>query len=790
MVIISAVRDITERIQMEEQLRHAHRIDAMGQLTGGLAHDFNNLLGVIIGNLDVIAARKIAGVTTFVDNALEAADRGAMLVKQLLAFARKQPLQPERISVQERSLKTVTLLESALGSKIKIQHSVDPETLPIVADRSQLEAALLNLAVNARDAMPGGGTLTLECTNVALDEDYASTRVDVKPGEYVMIAVSDTGIGMPPETQAKVFEPFFTTKGANGTGLGLSQVFGFAKQSGGHVSVYSEVGIGTTFRLYLPPAPASTRLRANARNVSPAGRSGVEHGKETILVVDDNDAMREVAAMQLHTLGYDVIVADSPNDALDVLRSPRNVDLLLTDIVMPGQLDGRELALRARELRPALNVLFTSGFTESTLAASISADFAGHILSKPYRQVDLAKRLRDLFDTVEATLTVGERRLLAIDDEKGLLAVVQDVAESAGYEVVATSDPTFFLQQSRDWQPTLVLMDLQMPDVDGVELLRAMADDKLKAPIMLMSGVEDKVLRTVGDLGSDLGLNMRGVLAKPIRMETFRRALEEDAAPNGGDRAEELRTAIATGQLVLHYQPVIRLASRELIAFEALVRWNHPQEGLIQPDHFVPLAEEHGLIDDLTWVVMRMAVEQAARWAETLAVPIAVNLSATNLNDEAFPDKLARMCREHGVTPEQIYLELTETATTRDTKRLKAILSRIRLKGFRLAIDDFGIGYSSMMQLRSLPFSTLKIDKSFVQDMLQSEDAGIIVNAILALAGAFRMDVVAEGIETEAQLSALIARGAVSGQGYLIARPAPADDISRRFTPVRAEGTA
>jgi CheY-like chemotaxis protein len=301
--------------------------------------------------------------------------------------------------VQERSLKTVNLLESVLGGKIKIQHSVDPETLPIIADRSQLEAAILNLAVNARDAMTGGGTLTIECGNVELDEEYAASRVDIKPGNYVLIAVSDTGVGMPPETQAKVFEPFFTTKGAQGTGLGLSQVFGFAKQSGGHVSVYSEVGIGTTFRLYLPPASAEAPAAAPAE--TPARDDNGERGKETILVVDDNDAMREVAALHLHTLGYEVIVADSPNDALAILQSPRDVDLLLTDIVMPGQLDGRELALRARALRPKLNVLFTSGFTESTLAASISADFAGHILSKPYRQIDLAKRLHDLFSGTE-----------------------------------------------------------------------------------------------------------------------------------------------------------------------------------------------------------------------------------------------------------------------------------------------------------------------------------------------------------------------------------------------------
>jgi EAL domain-containing protein (putative c-di-GMP-specific phosphodiesterase class I)/ActR/RegA family two-component response regulator len=376
---------------------------------------------------------------------------------------------------------------------------------------------------------------------------------------------------------------------------------------------------------------------------------------------------------------------------------------------------------------------------------------------------------------------VAERRLLAIDDEKGLLAIVADIGHTAGYEVVATSDATFFLQQTREWQPTLVLMDLQMPDVDGVELLRAMAAEKLGAPIVLMSGVDDKVLRTVGDLGVDLGLNMRGVLGKPIRLETFRRTLEEHAAPNGSTRVEELRAAIAGDQLVLHYQPQVRLATRELIAFEALVRWNHPHDGMIQPDNFIPLAEERGMIDDLTWSVLRMAVEQAARWALTLPVPIAVNLSATNLNDEAFPDKLSVLCREYGVTPNQISLELTETATTHDAMRLKAILSRIRLKGFRLAIDDFGIGYSSLMQLRSLPFSELKIDKSFVADMLHSEDAGIIVDAIVALAGAFRMDVVAEGIETEAQLAALIKRGTVTGQGYLMARPAAADDVFRRF---------
>lgn len=375
-----------------------------------------------------------------------------------------------------------------------------------------------------------------------------------------------------------------------------------------------------------------------------------------------------------------------------------------------------------------------------------------------------------------------DRRLLAIDDENGLLAVLKDVGREAGYEVVTTNDAAFFLEQSSTWSPSLVFMDLQMPDVDGVELLRRLAAQKITAPIVLMSGVEDKILRTVGDLGRDLGLNMRGVLSKPIRYDTFRRTLEENAAPEVGRRSDELRIAIDSGQLTLHYQPIVQLASRRVVGVEALVRWNHPHEGMIMPDNFVPLAEEHGLIDDLTWAVLRLATEQVGLWSrQSFAVPMSINLSAINLNDDAFPDKLAALCADCGVTSHQIRLELTETATSRDVMGLKASLSRLRLKGFRLAIDDFGIGYSSMMQLRSLPFSELKIDKSFVRDMLQSEDAGIIVDAIVALAGAFRMDIVAEGIETEPQLAGLIKRGATVGQGYLFARPAPGDEILRAF---------
>ena len=377
-------------------------------------------------------------------------------------------------------------------------------------------------------------------------------------------------------------------------------------------------------------------------------------------------------------------------------------------------------------------------------------------------------------------------RLLAIDDEPGILNILGDLGQHAGYETYATSEPDEFLQRAHDWGPDLILMDLQMPQIDGVELLRRLAGDDVRSPIVLMSGVDDKLLRTVGDLGTDLGLNMAGVLHKPIRAETFLRTMVSRSAPAGStegqDARQELHDAIQREELTLFYQPIVDLASRDLVAAEALVRWNHPREGILTPDRFVPLAEQKGLIDELTWLVLRLAIAQAGHWAKNgFPLAVSINLSATNLHDATLPDRIGDLCREHGVPPDRIWLELTETATSDNPTVLKTILSRMRLKAFRLAIDDFGTGYSSMKQLRLLPFSELKIDLSFVQDMLQSRDASIIVDAILALAGAFDIAVVAEGIETEAQLAALVQRGCTIGQGYLFSKPVPPDELMQRF---------
>jgi PAS domain S-box-containing protein len=393
---IASAFDISARRQAEDQLRQFLKMEAIGNLTGGMAHDFNNLLGVIIGNLDLARPQLAAlgAVDELVGDALDAALRGADLTRRLLAFARQQPLLPEPIKLNELIAGMVKLLDRTLGENIEISLDLGADLWTVVADPTQLETSLMNLATNARDAMPKGGRLMIATGNRQLDADYAAAHAEVVPGDYVAIEVSDTGSGIAPETLKRVFEPFFTTKErGKGTGLGLSMVFGFMKQSGGHINIYSEPGAGTTFRLYLPRAAAGERGAAESAAVPLAKAEG-----ETVLAVEDNPALRRVVARQLKELGYRVIEADGAAAAMAVLES-RNVDLLFTDIVMPGELDGFELARRVIARWPRIKVVFTSGFPEAKVDDKFrSLGTAARLLSKPYRKDDLARILRDALD--------------------------------------------------------------------------------------------------------------------------------------------------------------------------------------------------------------------------------------------------------------------------------------------------------------------------------------------------------------------------------------------------------
>src|SRR5216684_2425685 len=389
--LAGTIHDVTERRNTEHQLRQAQKMEAIGNLTGGMAHDFNNLLGIIVGNLDL--ARERVGsddeLREIVGEALEAALRGADLTRRLLAFARRQPLRPVRIDVNELVSDTMRLMRRLLGEAIEISLELAETIWPVTVDPAQLEASLANLATNARDAMPKGGRLIITTANRRLDADYAAAHADVAEGDFVMIEVSDTGTGMSAEIISQVFEPFFTTKETGkGTGLGLSMVFGFLRQSGGHVNVYSEPDVGTTFRLYLPRmmTEALPREVTEARPVEPAAG-------ERVLVVEDDPAVRRIVLRQLGEFGYRVLECDRAATALELLqREP--VDLLLTDIVMPGGLDGIALARMAAERWPALKIVLTSGFPQARVEGNGELLGNMQLLSKPYRRTELAAALR------------------------------------------------------------------------------------------------------------------------------------------------------------------------------------------------------------------------------------------------------------------------------------------------------------------------------------------------------------------------------------------------------------
>jgi PAS domain S-box-containing protein len=390
------MRDLTDKIAAENKLRQAQKMETVGQLTGGVAHDFNNILTVITGTIGILAEEvadrpDLLAIATMID---EAAARGADLTRHLLAYARRQPLQPENIDLNVLLVETERLLRPTIGEQVKIETILSKDPWLAYVDSSQLTAAILNLAINARDAMPHGGTLVLETLNVTLDHSDAAAHSEIEAGEYVLLAVSDTGTGIPPEIIDNIFEPFFTTKEVGkGTGLGLSMVYGFVKQSGGHIKVYSEEGRGTTFKLYFP------RSAEVATGQQPKTTRQLTGGNELILVVEDDPMVRNYVVGQLGSLGYRTLVAADAQGALEILETNQDIDLLFTDVIMPGLMNGPELVKRARELQNSLKVLYTSGYTENTIIHNGRLDAGILLLPKPYHRADLAQMLRTALDS-------------------------------------------------------------------------------------------------------------------------------------------------------------------------------------------------------------------------------------------------------------------------------------------------------------------------------------------------------------------------------------------------------
>lgn len=501
--IVMTCSDITERLQTEQVARQAQKMEAIGHLTGGVAHDFNNLLQVITSNLDLMARNKDDPIqlTANIEHANIATGRGAQLTRQLLAFARRQPLEPVVVNLGRRVRAMGDLLHRTLGETIEIETVVDAGLWNTFVDVNQVENAILNLSVNARDAMPGGGKLTIELANAVLDEDYARWHDEVTSGQYVMLAVTDTGSGMPADVAARAFEPFFTTKPeGKGTGLGLSMVYGFVKQSSGHAKIYSEIGHGTTIKIYLPRSRRPEEAVALSEDMPAAG------GSERILLVEDDEDVRRAVAEMTRGLGYQVLEAKDGEQALEMLQNGTKVDLLFTDVVMSGAVSGRVLASRAQELLPHLAVLFTSGYTENAIIHHGRLDEGVHLLSKPYREPELSRKLR----TVLEEKRLAERRrggsgkegsnvsglsILLVDDDAlirmSTAGMLQDLGHSV-QEAARGGDALDLLAENPSIN--MLIVDIALPDMNGVALVTEASRKRADLRVIFASGHSPKAV--------------------------------------------------------------------------------------------------------------------------------------------------------------------------------------------------------------------------------------------------------------------------------------------------------
>jgi signal transduction histidine kinase/CheY-like chemotaxis protein len=521
---LASVRDVSERKALEERLRHSAKMEAVGRLTAGIAHDFNNLLTVVLGNLENAQRQSALAETALLralDNATRGARRAAGLTERLLAFARRKPLDPKTVDVNALVSGMSDLLQRTLGEEIRVRTTLATDLGQTEVDPTELEAAILNLAVNARDAMVSGGELTIETTNAELDATYAAANNDVKPGHYVLISVSDTGVGMPPAVLKQVFEPFFTTKGGHGTGLGLSQVYGFARQSGGHAKLYSEPGLGTTAKLYLPRAQGTHRAE-DRQPAEPRTDTDIPHARpgESILVVEDDGDVRDYAVNSLRELGYRVFEAIDAASALQILEREPSIGLLFTDLGLPGGIDGRILAERAKTLRPSLRIVITTAYAASALIHDGRLDPGVDLLSKPFTFAALAARIREALD--RSPSEDGPTRILVVEDESLVRMLVVDALAEHGYSTVEAANFQEGVKAFHDnvEDVAAAIIDLGLPDKPGDELVREIRASRPDIPILLATGYAAETIQE--RLPQDACLQ---VLSKPFDPDNMVAAL-------------------------------------------------------------------------------------------------------------------------------------------------------------------------------------------------------------------------------------------------------------------------
>ncbi|HTP89661.1 MAG TPA: response regulator [Candidatus Acidoferrales bacterium] len=511
---IAIKQDITERNRLADHVRHSQRLEAVGVLAGGVAHDFNNLLTVINGHCSLLLETlpETSPITASLIDIREAGERAAALTRQLLAFSRRQVLRPTLVDVNAAVKRLGSMLRRIVREDIRLVITLEPALAPVLADEGQLDQVVMNLVVNARDAISAGGQITIETASFYADETYAQAHPDTRAGDYVVIAISDTGVGMDEATKSRLFEPFFTTKPVHkGTGLGLSTVYGIVRQSGGWIWVYSEPGKGSTFKVYLPRAePRSSD--AQLELVQP----DLQKGTETVLLVEDEPALLKLAASSLENCGYTILKASNGPAAIEIAaKHPGPIHLLLTDVIMPG-MNGRELSNCLAPVRPEMRVLYMSGYTDDVIGSAGTLDSHVAYLQKPFSPNDLARRVREVLSAKSSV------KVLVVDDDAAVRRFLHRALEAAGFDVREAVDGRQAVAAVRSDRFSAIVLDLVMPEQEGIETIRILRSDFPAIPILAISGAYGG---TYLPLAKPLGAH--SVMMKPIEPDALVREIRK-----------------------------------------------------------------------------------------------------------------------------------------------------------------------------------------------------------------------------------------------------------------------
>jgi PAS domain S-box-containing protein len=781
------VNDVTERERAqrelrrtEEQLRHAQKMDAIGRLAGGVAHDMNNVLTVILSYADLVADNLDESRSEHQDvvEIRRAAERGSAITRQLLALSRHSASKVATYDLGAIVGEFVPMLRRLLGEQIEIVvHRSDAPM--VLADRSQLEQVLLNLGANARDAMSNSGTITIETHCVDFDDEAAQHRGLAAAGRYVTLSVTDTGIGISPENQRRLFEPFFTTKPqGKGTGLGLSIIHGIVTQAGGVITVYSELGHGTTFRVYLPATAESIQPEVRAPITVPTRLPAV-----TVLVVDDDGDVRAAAARVLRDAGCVVLDASTGEEARQLCVSHDGpIHLVVLDVVLPDA-RGDLLVDDLRRIRPALDALLMSGYPAGALAPSGATP--RDLLTKPFSPSELrAAVARRVAQTVLSDLPPRQSasgrhpRVLIVDDDESVRRTLTRLLRRASFDVEDAATGASAIEKLSGRPFDVIISDIQMPDGDGIALLRAVRRIDLDVPVLLITGEPD-----VQSAAAAVELGAFRFLTKPFDNEAIVRLVQRAARANalarvrrdafsinGGratpiDRAGlEERFDSALQKLWMAHQPIVDARTGITVAFEALVRSD--ETSMATPDRLLETATELGMLAELGRRIRGYAATSLASHPED--VDLYVNLHPDDLLDADLVDQASPLT----LIAHRVVLEITERASLRSSALLLERIARIRELGFRIAVDDIGAGYSGLTSFAELEPHVVKIDMSLVRDVHHSTLKQRTITSLCNLCHDSGARVVGEGVETEAERQCLVSLGCDLLQGYLLGKPA------------------